>query len=234
MGEGFQFIDIVLFAMIAAFLILRLRSVLGRHRDSGRSDGVFGAERRPPAQDDEATMVPEPQKTDEVEEKVDNQQQADPNWAEEKRLDAGFADIVKASPDFDRAEFLGGVRTAFEIIIKAFAAGDREQLGSLLSAEVLGNFSEAITSRENAKETLETTLVRIVDVAMLEAYMDGEVSHISVKFISEQVNVTQNAEGEVVDGNPDRVSEITDIWTFARDTKAHDPNWPLVATRGPD
>jgi predicted lipid-binding transport protein (Tim44 family) len=107
-------------------------------------------------------------------------------------------------------------------------------LGSLLSAEVLGNFSEAITSRENAKETLETTLVRIVDVALLEAFMDGEVSHISVKIISEQVNVTQNAEGEVVDGNPDRVSEITDIWTFARDTKAHDPNWALVATRGPD
>ena len=234
MGEGFQFIDIVLFAMIAAFLILRLRSVLGRHRDSSRSEGFFGAERRPPSQDDEPTMVPEPPKTDEVEEKVNNQQQADPNLAEVEHLDAGFAEIVKASPDFDRAEFLGGVHTAFEIIIKAFAAGDREQLGSLLSAEVLGNFSEAITSRENAKETLETTLVRIVDVALLEAYMDDDVSHISVKIISEQVNVTQNAEGEVVDGNPDRVSEIADIWTFARDTKAHDPNWALVATRGPD
>jgi len=234
MGEGFQFIDIVLFAMIAAFLILRLRSVLGRHRDSGRSEGVFGAERRPLSQEDEPTMVPEPEKADEAEEKVNNQQQLEPNLAEEERLDAGFAEVVKASPDFDRAEFLAGVRTAFEIIIKAFAAGDREQLGSLLSAEVLGNFSEAITSREYAKETLETTLVRVVDVSLLEAYMDGEVSHISVKIISEQVNVTQNAEGEVVDGNPDRVSEITDIWTFARDTKAHDPNWALVATRGPD
>ena len=234
MGEGFQFIDIVLFAMIAAFLILRLRSVLGRHRDSGRSKGVFGAERRPPSQEDEPTMVPEPQKADEVEEKVKNQQQPDPNLAKEEHLDAGIAEIVKTSPDFDRAEFLAGVRTAFEIIIKAFAAGDREQLRSLLSTEVLENFSEAITSREIAKETLETTLVRIVDVALLEVYMDGEVSHISVKIISEQVNVTQNAEGEVVDGNPDRVSEITDIWTFARDTKAHDPNWALVATRGPD
>ena len=234
MGEGFQFIDIVLFAMIAAFLILRLRSVLGRHRDSSRSEGVFGAERRPPSQEDEPTMVPAPEKPDEVEEKLKNQQQSDTNLAEEVRLDAGLAEIVKALPDFDRANFLAGVRTAFEIIIKAFATGDREQLGSLLSREVLRNFSEAITSRENAKETLETTLVRIVDVALLEVYMDGEVSHISVKIISEQVNVTQNAEGEVVDGNPERVSEITDIWTFARDTKAHDPNWALVATRGPD
>jgi len=234
MGEGFQFIDIVLFAMIAAFLILRLRSVLGRHRDSGRSEGVFGAERRPPPQEDEPTMVLEPEKPDEVEEKLKNQQQPDPNLAEEERLDAGLAEIVKASPDFDRAEFLAGVCTAFEMIIKAFAAGDREQLGSLLSKEVLENFSEAITSRENAKETLKTTLVRMVDVGLLEVYMDGEVSHISVKIISEQVNVTQNAEGEVVDGNPERVSEITDIWTFARDTKAHDPNWALVATRGPD
>ena len=234
MGEGFQFIDIVLFAMIAAFLILRLRSVLGRHRDSGRSKGVFGAERRPPSQEDEPTMVPEPEKADEAEEKLKNQQQPDPNLAEEERLDAGFAEIMKAYPDFDRTEFLAGVHTAFEIIIKAFATGDRGQLGSLLSAEVLGNFSEAITSRENAKETLETTLVRIVDVALQEVYKDGEVSHISVKIISEQVKVTQNAEGEVVDGNPERVSEITDIWTFARDTNAHDPNWALVATRGPD
>ena len=234
MGEGFQFIDIVLFAMIAAFLILRLRSVLGRHRDSGRSEGIFGAERRPPSEEDKPTVVPEPPKADEVEEKLKNQPPPDPNLVEEEHLDAGFAEIVKASPNFDSAEFFAGVRTAFEIIIKAFAAGDREQLGSLLSAEVLGNFSEAITSRENAKETLETTLVRIGDVALLEAYMDGDVSHISVKIISEQVNVTQNAEGEVVDGNPDRVSEIADIWTFARDTKAHDPNWALVATRGPD
>jgi len=228
MGEGFQFIDIVLFAMIAAFLILRLRSVLGRHRDSGRSEGVFGAERRPPSQEDESTLVPEP------EEQLKSQQQPDPKLAEEERVDAGFAEIMKAYPDFDRIEFLAGVRTAFEIIIKAFATGDRGQLGTLLSTEVLGNFSEAITSRENAKETLETTLVRVVDVALLEAYMDGNFSHISVKIISEQVNVTQNAEGEVVDGNPDRVSEITDIWTFARDTKARDPNWALVATRGPD
>ena len=228
MGEGFQFIDIVLFAMIAAFLILRLRSVLGRHRDSGRSEGVFGAEQRPPSQEDESTLVPEP------EEQLKSQQQPDPKLAEEERVDAGFAEIMKAYPDFDRIEFLAGVRTAFEIIIKAFATGDRGQLGTLLSTEVLGNFSEAITSRENAKETLETTLVRVVDVALLEAYMDGNFSHISVKIISEQVNVTQNAEGEVVDGNPDRVSEITDIWTFARDTKARDPNWALVATRGPD
>ncbi|MDC0189598.1 Tim44/TimA family putative adaptor protein [Rhodospirillales bacterium] len=235
MGEGFQFIDIVLFAMIAAFLILRLRSVLGRHRDSGRSEGLFGTERRPLSQEDEPTMVPEPEKADEVEEKLKNQPQPDPgSAAAAARLEEGFAEIVKASPDFGRAEFLEGVRAAFEIIIKAFAVGDREKLGSLLSEEVLGNFSEAIVSRENAKETLETTLVRIVDVALLETYMDGEVSHISVKIISEQVNVTHNAEGEVVDGNPDRISEITDIWTFARDTKARDPNWVLVATRGPD
>ena len=134
----------------------------------------------------------------------------------------------------EEQEFIAGVHSAFEIIIKAFAAGDRERLVSLLSAEVLGNFSRAITLRENEKETSENTLIRIVDVALLEAYMDDDVSHISVKIISEQVNVTQNAEGEVVDGNPERVAEITDIWTFARDTKAHDPNWALVATRGPD
>lgn len=232
MGEGFQFIDIVLFAMIAAFLILRLRSVLGRHRDSGRSETSFGAKQHLPSQDDSSLLTPE--KTDAAEQDINDRSKQEEHLSEEGLLEVGLEEIKRASPGFDKGEFLAGVGEAFQIIIKAFADGKREQLQSLTSNDVYGNFSEAIDLRESEKLTLENTLIRIVDVIALEAFMDETISNITVKIVSEQNNVTRNAEGEVADGNSDYISEITDIWTFARNTRDRDPNWRLVATRSLD
>mgnify|MGYP001246577367 CR=1 FL=1 len=146
----------------------------------------------------------------------------------------GFTQIRLASPEFDRQEFLTGVHAAFEIIIKAFAEGEREQLEALLSAEVFSNFSTSIAARENAKERMENTLIRIVSADPVEAFIEDQTACVTVKIVSQQINVTHNQEGEVVDGEPDQVSEITDIWTFARDTKSDYPNWSLVATRSQD
>ncbi|MAI10349.1 MAG: hypothetical protein CBD27_05080 [Rhodospirillaceae bacterium TMED167] len=230
MGEGFQFIDIVLFAMIAAFLILRLRSVLGRHRDHGRPEDGMG-DSTPPQRDDNIIPLPEQAKT--TPPAAGGPEESDPTQ-KETPIDAGFTQIQIAAPDFDRTEFLVGVRTAFEMIIQAFAEGDRDLLEALLSDEVYGNFVSAMTGREDASETLENTLIRMVSAEPIEAYMDGSVAHVTVKIVSEQINVTRDAEGEVVDGDPDHVSEITDIWTFARDTQIADPNWALVATRSLD
>lgn len=230
MGEGFQFIDIVLFAMIAAFLILRLRSVLGRHRDHGRpEDGIGGS--GSPKQNDHVIPLPEQAETSPLASEVKDESEATP---EETPLGAGFTQIQIAAPDFDRAEFLVGGRTAFEMIIQAFAEGDRSLLESLLSDEVYGNFLSAITDRENVGETLENTLIRIVSAEPIEAYMDGPTAHVTLKIVSEQINVTRDAKGEVVDGDPNHVSAITDIWTFARNTQNADPNWALVATRSLD
>ncbi len=230
MGEGFQFIDIVLFAMIAAFLILRLRSVLGRHRDRGRPEE--GVEDHTLQRRDD-NIIPLPDQTEAPAPVAGETLEPNPPQ-DETPLDAGFTQIQIASPDFDRTEFLVGARTAFEMIIQAFAEGDRELLESLLSDEVYGNFVAAITSREGANETLENTLIRIVSGDPIEAYLDGSVANVTVKIVSEQINVTRDAEGEVVDGDPDHVSEITDIWTFARDSQSRDPNWALVATRSLD
>ena len=227
MGEGFQFIDIVLFAMIAAFLILRLRSVLGRHRDHGRPEDEVG-DGRSSKRDDNVISLPEQAETTPT--VADGPDESEPP-RKETPIDAGFTQIQIAAPDFDRKEFLVGARTAFEMIIQAFAEGDQELLKSLLSEEVYGNFLSAMTSREEASETLENTLIRIVSAEPIEAYMSGASAHVTVKIVSEQINVTRDAKGEVVDGDPDHVSEITDIWTFARDTQTSDPNWELVATR---
>ncbi len=120
------------------------------------------------------------------------------------------------------------------MIIQTFAEGDTDLLNALLSNEVYNNFLQAIRAREAENQTLENSLVRIVNTEMLEAYMEGSQANVTVKITSEQVNVTRDAEGEVVDGDADHISEVTDIWTFARDTKSRDPNWQLVATRSLD
>ena len=186
MGEGFQFIDIVLFAMIAAFLILRLRSVLGRHRDHGRpEDGVGGS--RTSQRDENVISLPE--QADPTPTVADGLDESEPP-PKGTSIDAGFTQIQIAAPDFDRTEFLVGARTAFEMIIQAFAEGDQELLKSLLSEEVYGNFLSAMTSREEASETLENTLIRIVSAEPIEAYMDGASAYVTVKIVSEQINVT--------------------------------------------
>ena len=229
MGEGFQFIDIVLFAMIAAFLILRLRSVLGRHRDHGRPEDGFGAKQLPAKQEDNGVLLRD--QKDAAEKNYSDEPEAKPQSTEENPLHIGLKQIKEASPEFDKQEFLLGVQAAFEIIVKAFAEGDKKQLESLLSAEVYNNFFVSISAREQAKEKTENTLIRIVSADPIEASLESQEACLTVKIVSEQINVTYNEEGEVVDGEPDLVSEITDIWTFSRDTKSNHPNWILVATR---
>ena len=185
MGDGFQALDIILFAALAAFLVFRLRSVLGRRTSD------------------------------------------DP-------LAAGLTEIRIADPNFNPAEFQQGAQSAFEMIVQAFADGDVKTLRNLLNDEVFENFSGAIEQREQAGETLETTIVGIKSAEAIEARVDGRMAFVVMKFVSEQVNVTKDKDGAVVDGDPNQVTTITDIWTFARNTRARDPNWLLVETRSPN
>jgi predicted lipid-binding transport protein (Tim44 family) len=117
------------------------------------------------------------------------------------------------------------------MIVQAFAEGDTATLDNLLAEDVFENFNEAIVTRKEANERLETTIIGIKSSDVIEAEMDGRNAMVTVKFVSEQVNVTHDSEDRVVDGDPNQVTEITDIWTFSRDTKTSDPNWKLVETR---
>ncbi len=226
MGDGFQFIDIVLFAMIAAFLILRLRSVLGRHKDDGRP-----APRPAPVAADEK-VVHLPDRSDPMRGPAPRAESETPE-APAGPLDAALTQFRIADPTFDLPQFLRGARAAFEMILQAYAAADRKTLKQLLSDEVFANFDHAIRERESKNESLENTLIRIVSTEAVHAEMDGNSAHISVKIVSEQVNVTKNAAGEAVDGNANHITDVTDIWTFARDLRSRDPNWKLVGTGGP-
>jgi predicted lipid-binding transport protein (Tim44 family) len=144
-----------------------------------------------------------------------------------------LARIHAADPEFDPRAFVEGARGAFEMIVTAFAQGDAAALRPLLSDEVFDNFKSAIDARKRAGQTLETTLVGINSIDIIEADLQGRLAIVTVKFVSEQVNVTRDGEGKAVEGDPALVTSVTDIWSFARNTRARDPNWTLVATRSP-
>ena len=131
-------------------------------------------------------------------------------------------------------EFVEGARMAFEMIVTSYASGDRETLRPLLSDEVYENFAGAIVDRESRSETMEMTLVGIREAEVVEASMDGRVAFVTAKIVSEQIEVVRDAAGEPVSGDPTKVSTVTDIWTFARNTRSRNPNWTLVATEAPN
>lgn len=231
MGDGY-YLDIVLFAVVAAFLVLRLRSVLGR-RDGFQGKGDDQLQSFPPKSDRAA----EPgngkgDRSDSV--SVDTSTGRDGLSLAPASLEAGLTQIKVADPRFDPAEFAVGARKAFEWILQAFVNGDTGSLQPLLSSDVFANFAQTIEERQRAGEKLETTLVGILSSDIVEAYMAGRTAHVTVKFISQQITVVRDAEGAVIEGDPNTVTDVTDYWTFARDTSSSDPNWTLVATGAPD
>jgi len=218
MGE-FQYFDIILFAMVAGFLVLRLRSVLGRRTGNERRRDLF-PRRAAPASDNVTTLV-EPDKR--IARAVGDAPAADV-------IAEGLNRIRRADSSFDPANFIEGARTAFELIVAAFAKGDKAELRPLLSDEVFHRFAMAIDERTNAKETLETQIEKLDKVDIVEAELADRTAQVALKLVSHQINVTRAMDGSIVDGAPGQPVEKTDYWTFARDTRSNDPNWVLVAT----
>lgn len=229
MNDGFQFLDIIFFAMIAAFLVLRLRSVLGR-RDNNQPrqrDDQLPREHDTETDGNVIDITDRSTRVDQDNEAPDEDLSNDP-------IRAGLAEIQAADDSFDSREFVGGSRSAFEMIVNAFAISDTSTLKTMLSEDVLKNFEDALQQRMVAQETLETTVIGIKSADIIEAVMKNKMAVITVKFVSEQVNVTRDTEGHVVDGDPNQVTDVTDIWTFARSVRSRNPNWKLIETRSPN
>jgi predicted lipid-binding transport protein (Tim44 family) len=140
--------------------------------------------------------------------------------------------ISGLDPKFSAPQFLSGARAAYELIITAFAKGDREKLRPLLSAEIFETFDQEISEREQKGETVDFHFIGIVRAEMTEAALKGEVAQIGVRFVSKLVQATRNGKGEVVEGDATAATEVSDSWTFERKTSSRDPNWKLVATDG--
>ena len=143
---------------------------------------------------------------------------------------AGVAAIRAADPSFDPMGFCTGARAAFTAIVEAFARGDVEVLRPLLDGATFSSFEGAIRGRAERKEKAETTLIGFEASDIAAAELRGGLASVTVRFVSEQINVVRNADGQISDGNPNEVQKVIDLWTFQRDTKSSDPNWLLTKT----
>ena len=228
-------IDIILIALVAIFLVLRLRSVLGRRTGN----------ERPPSQQDPFTpppaapppfQTPEPRRDGgnvvtlprQPERPIPTEGGAPIQVAPEAA--DGVTRIRAADPSFDPIGFAKGGRQAFEMIVGSFAKGDAATLRNLLDGPTFAAFDSAIRERMSKQQTLETNLIGFLSSDIVAAQMEGSRALVTVRFVTEQINVTRNADGLAVDGNPNTVERVTDLWTFARDTRSNDPNWQLVRT----
>ncbi|MEQ8399012.1 Tim44/TimA family putative adaptor protein [Thalassobaculum sp.] len=219
------YLDIILLAMLAGFVIFKLRSVLGRRTGHERRPTDPFAE--PPETNDNGNIVRLPDRSAESLDATDDD-------ASGSSMAAGIMQIKLADDSFDEREFLHGAKAAFAMIVEAFAKGDVDGLRPLLSRELYGGFASAIEAREKAGEVQETTIVTIRSADVVEASLENRIAKVTVEFVTEQVKVTRGPDGEVIEGDPDRIDILTDIWTFARDIGNRDPNWELVATRVPE
>jgi predicted lipid-binding transport protein (Tim44 family) len=220
-SSGFP-VDLILFGMIAAFLVLRLRSILGRRT---------GFERPPQVQ----PLRPEPAPATQgpvIEGHVEpaappaNRVVPDPNSA----LGQTLARIHATDASFEPARFLDGAEKAFRIIVAAFASGDRTALHTLLAEDTSRAFESVIAAREAAAHTQVSNIRGIEKIAIEAAELRGTVASVTVRFVSDQVSLTRDRDSHVVAGT-DAVTEITDLWTFERDLATRDPTWRLVSAR---
>ncbi len=228
MGNNY---DIILIGLVAVFLILRLRAVLGNRTGNERPpsrDPLAPPAAPPPGGSDNVVPLPTsnpPPRT--------SQPTSGPGGIRATVMPAataGVAAIRAADPSFEPIPFTGGARAAFGTIVEAFARGDSAALRPLLDAPTFASFDAEIRARAARREKHETTLIGFEASDIYAAELQGDDASVTVRFISEQIHVTRDAEGQVADGNPNEVVKAVDLWTFRRNTKSSDPNWLLTKT----
>ncbi|MFG1422717.1 Tim44/TimA family putative adaptor protein [Roseixanthobacter liquoris] len=228
----------IIFLALAVFIFFRLRAVLGQRTGKERppyDPYSRDATRPPPAPADNVVTLPE--RTGDLPARAPVNDDIPPGgfrWqgvtTERSPVAQALDQIVAIEPDFDAKQFLAGAKGAYELIVLAFANGDRRQLKDLLAKDVYDGFIAAIADRESRGETMESRFVSIETADLLDANVRGRTAQVTVRFVSKLISVTRAKDGSVADGSPDSVSDVTDVWTFARDLGTRDPNWKLVAT----
>ncbi len=237
MQDSFD-ITTLIFIVLAIFVVWRLRSVLGQKTGSEQPPLDPISRRDPPlrpntasADQDNVVRLPGANGARPTIDATATAAErwkgfAEPGTAMARALD----EIARAEPSFDAASFIEGAQSAYEMIVSAFAQGDRKTLKDLLSREVYEGFERAITEREQRGEKVETTFVSVDKAEITGAEVQSKTAQLSLRFLSKLITVTRDAADHVVDGSPDTVVDVTDVWTFERVLGSRDPNWKLVAT----
>jgi predicted lipid-binding transport protein (Tim44 family) len=230
----------IIYATIAVVIFVKLRSVLGQRTGRERPpydpysarDTVRPAANDRPSTNDNVVALPG-RPAEPLPKPVEAVAPAD-RWSgiaePASAVATGLDAIAREDKTFDGKHFIAGARAAYEMIVTAYAEGDRRTLKNLLSRDVYDGFEAAIRDREAKGETAESRFVSIDKSDITEAELRGRTAQITIRFVSQLVSVTRDREGAVIEGSPEKVTDVTDVWTFARDLSSRDPNWKLVAT----
>lgn len=228
MNQPFHFFDIIVLGALAVIVVLMLRSVLGRRTGDEQERASNAAHRREAAAAKRSSVNPVPASTptSEASPSVSIDEFAEPG----SKLAQTLTEIQLADKSFDPGAFVSGAKAAYEMIVTAFAKGDKKTLKPLLNDEIFKSFATVIDTRHKNGETAETTFVGISSSKIANAALTGKIAEITIRFVSELISSTKNSDGAIIEGDPNQVFKVTDVWTFSRDIRANDPNWKLTAT----
>ena len=224
----------IIFLALAVFIFLRLRNVLGQR--TGDERPPLNQAARDVLRGGPDNVVPMPGTVADQAPLAPSAEPATPVDRWKGIADAGSAlaqgldQIAVNDPSFDAPHFVSGAKSAYEMIVLAFANGERRALKDLLSTEVYEGFENAIKEREQRGEKVETRFASVDKASIVNAEVRDKAAQITIRFVSQMITVTRDKDGAVVDGSADKLADVTDIWTFARDISSRDPNWKLVGT----
>ena len=224
----------LIFLVLAVVIFLKLRSVLGRRtgHERPRYDPYSAPDANSAPVRDNVVTLPRgevPRMSNELDDET-FAKRLKQVAAEGSDIAGKLQQIAKADRSFDPMHFMKGAKAAYEMIVTAYAEGDRKALKNLLSRDVFDSFAEAISERERNGYTVDFKFVGITNAEITDAELSGKNANVTVKFVSDVITATRNRSGEVIDGNPSQITDVVDGWTFSRDTASRDPNWRVVAT----
>ena len=226
MSEGIAYADIIILALIAGFILLRLRSVLGQN--IGHENPDFFKKNSP--QDDGAEQEPVIRLAEKISKPKEPEQDAYLQSLKDDSVKTVLAEINRKDPDFNASHFLAGAKMAFEMVFDGFAKRDREPLKMLLSPDLYAQFDAEIQARASGDTTTETTLVSVTAKDIIRASLSASIARLTVSYASEQVSVVRDKDGRIIQGNPSEVDQVIDEWTFERDITSRSPNWTIIDT----
>ncbi|MGB1077128.1 MAG: Tim44/TimA family putative adaptor protein [Bdellovibrionales bacterium] len=219
--------DLLLYIIIACALVLWLRNTLGTRTGNERQ--------RPNPFDNKDTI--EGAELHSILGEVKNSVEAHTQDLPKNMLfansmaESGLREIIKQDRTFDPKTFVENAKDAFVMVVEGFADGDRDILKALLSDGVYEGFDEALKAREKAGETVETEIHAIKKAEIVETTIDGKMAYVAFQFTAEETTVIKDKKGKILSGDPDRITDMCDIWVFGRDMKAKDPTWKVFETR---
>jgi predicted lipid-binding transport protein (Tim44 family) len=220
-------VDLLLYIIVAAVLVIWLRNTLGTRHGEERQRPNPLAEQEKPSAEQRGRILDITDSVSILDDSVSVFQGLD---LADKSVEEGLKDIMRADRSFDPHRFVVGAKDAFPLIVEAFADGDVTTLQDLLVPPVFRAFEEAIEGRAAVGETVKTEIHSVRKATLIDARMVERMAYIKIRFTADETCVIRDRDGKITSGNPDRITEMTDVWTFGRDTRSKDPTWLLYET----